>query len=291
MVWDTKTGKLLKSIRGDDWMVNSVAFSPDNEHLTIGGHMDHTVKIYNLASGALMNTFPSDKRSINSVSYSPDGKNILLSTGVSDLNNSKGEIKLRDASTGLEVVSFANDGQVVNSCSFSHDGRYIVSGSSDNAIKIWDAITGLKLKQLEGINARINKVEFSSDDKKIVSSSDDGTMKITDVETGNWIAFIGNVDDSKWLVYTSDFYWDGSQNCGDLVTMVKGSNCWNIDQFALKNNRPDILLERLGMDDKEQMTHFNKQYEKRLKRLGVKKEELSTEYSVPNSKIIETKTI
>jgi len=39
---------------------------------------------------------------------------------------------------------------------------------------------------------------------------------------------------------------------------------WNIDQFAVKNNRPDIILQRLGSENEEQIQNFYMQYIKRL---------------------------
>jgi hypothetical protein len=35
-----------------------------------------------------------------------------------------------------------------------------------------------------------------------------------------------------------------------MIAMVQGMNVWNIDQCAVRNNRPDIIVKRLGLNEK-----------------------------------------
>ena len=46
-VWDSHTGKLVRSFRGHTGLVSSLAFSPDGRRL-ISGSRDHTVKVWDL---------------------------------------------------------------------------------------------------------------------------------------------------------------------------------------------------------------------------------------------------
>jgi len=150
----------------------------------------------------------------------------------------------------------------------SPEGKYIISGSFDGDMKLWDIASGREIRTLHGHRGQIRSVSFSSDGKYAVSGADDGTLRIWNVSTGQWTAYMQNSDNSKWLIFNSDGYWDSSAAGGDLVAMVSGIDCWNIDQFAVVNNRPDLILSGLPGKDNAFIAHYKNQYLKRLKKLG-----------------------
>ncbi len=89
-------------------------------------------------------------------------------------------------------------------------------------------------------------------------------------------------------MFTSDGYWDGSRNSGNLVAMVKGMEGFAIDQFAVKNNRPDIIMKRMGLGTPELIDHYHKLYLRRLRRLGLTEDMLSDDLHVPETAITES---
>jgi len=95
-------------------------------------------------------------------------------------------------------------------------------------------------------------------------------------------------DSDDWLIFTNDGYWDSSRNGGELVAMVQGMDVWNIDQFAVRNNRPDIILQRLGSDNQELIDNFYSQYQKRLTRLGLTEADILGSYDTPEAEILES---
>ena len=46
-IWDSRTGKLVRSFRGHTGLVSSLAFSPDGRRL-VSGSRDTTVKVWDL---------------------------------------------------------------------------------------------------------------------------------------------------------------------------------------------------------------------------------------------------
>ncbi len=71
--------------------------------------------------------------------------------------------------------------------------------------------------------------------------------------------------------------------------MVKGLTAFGVDQFANKNNRPDILLKRIGLVGSGLIGHYSNQYKKRLRRSGFSEEQLKSDFHFPEVKILETK--
>ena len=68
--------------------------------------------------------------------------------------------------------------------------------------------------------------------------------------------------------------------------MVSGLVPFNIDQFAAKFNRPDIILKKIGSTNQELMNHFKNQYLKRLRRMNLSEKELLADLHVPKAIIV-----
>lgn len=178
----------------------------------------------------------------------------------------------------------AHTGSVI-SVAYHPNGKEIATGSTDRQIKIWDIESGRYLRALRGHTGEVTQLSFTADGKFLISGSRDGTAKVWNLQTSKCITF--SASGEQWIVYTEDGYWDGSEGCENLVAIVRGLDVWNIDQFAAKNNRPDIILQNLGYASSEEVMYFQKQYQKRLKRLEVKNEKVLSEGELPVTRILE----
>lgn len=213
---------------------------------------------------------------ISSIAVSPDGRYIL--TGGSDT------LSLRENGTFKVIKKFDGPG---SSISFSPDCKRVVSSRYPSSIDLWDVSNGKIIKSFN--TGSYPEVKFAPDGKNLISMSTQGEIEFWDVETGNSIKFFISDDQKEWLIISNDGYWDASPNGGKLIAVVNGMDCWNIDQFAVKNNRPDILLQRVGSTNKDLIAHYNNQYKKRLKKLGLTENQLTNDYSVPIARITENK--
>ncbi len=137
---------------------------------------------------------------------------------------------------------------------------------------------------MEGLEHVPLKVFFSGDDKMVYACMGAGMqIRRWKPESGvsdNLIAAAG-----EWIHYTPDGYWDGSPSSGKLVAMSRGLEAFGIDQFALKNNRPDLILESMGLGTKELIEHYYQQYLKRLSKSGMSESDLSGDLHVPEAVI------
>ena len=143
------------------------------------------------------------------------------------------------------------------------NGKYIagIGERFPNVIKLWD-FNGRPLKTLKMPVDEIADICFSSDGKSITGLSLDGTIAKWNLETGDYMMLLSIGD--EWVMYTPDGYFDSSRRGGELVSMVSGLTAFSLDQFALRFNRPDIVLKRLDYPRNETIRYFHLQYIKRL---------------------------
>ncbi len=281
-LWDVARGIEVRSFIGHIEAISSIAYSPDGKYV-LSGSNDKTIRLWDAASGIEVRSFIGHIEAISSVAYSPDGKYVL--SGSNDKT-----IRLWDVASGKEVRSFIGHSGAISSITFSPDGKYVLSGSWDNTIKLWDTLTGKVIKSLFGNSFKVDLAVFSPDNRYIISSQSDGTTRIWNISTGAWVAFMSHSNGKDWLIFDSDGYWDASRHGGDLVAMVSGMDCWNIDQFAIENNRPDLILAKLPNADKNLISEYNRQYKKRIAKLeklyGIKESDLTSDMHVPKAEIL-----
>jgi WD40 repeat protein len=74
------TGQLLRTLKGHNEAVLSVAISPDGQTI-VSGSGDRTIKIWRLATGELLHTLTGHSDVVYAVAISRDGKTIISGSG------------------------------------------------------------------------------------------------------------------------------------------------------------------------------------------------------------------
>ncbi len=245
--WQRQTHLELRTLRGHESTVRSVAFSPDGRQI-LTGSQDNTAKVWHAETGSELLTLKGHTGSVLSGAFSPDGRRIV--TGSFD-----GIAKVWDAASGRELLTlkghkaydFSGEMHPANgwirapltfhigsvlSVAFSPDGRRIVTGSNDKTAKVWDSETGRELRTLN-CPGGVRSVAFSQDARRIVTGLPDNTAKVWDMESDrelltlkghtrqiNSIAFS---PDGRRIVTGSDDrtakVWD-VKNGGELLTLM-----------------------------------------------------------------------
>jgi WD40 repeat protein len=229
-LWETATGRLLRTFVGHSDYVTSVAFSPDGTRLLSGGYIDDkTVKLWDAASGKLIRTWEAHGSGVEAVAFSPDGTH-LLSAGseyVAAHRATVGRLKLWDAASGQLIRIFEGHSnsvtRPVTSAAFSPDGKTLLSGSGDKTLKLWDIANGQVIHTFAGHANEVTSVAFSPDGMRVLSGSQDQTLKLWDVVSGqlvrtferpdNWVRSVAFSPDGTRLVSASPGgfrLWDAS---------------------------------------------------------------------------------
>ncbi|MBK6836391.1 MAG: caspase family protein [Bacteroidetes bacterium] len=188
----------------------------------------------------------------------------------------------------------------------SPDGKRMISGGYDQTMRIWDLTkvsNTVKLlppdKILPATKATYKKlfpnfdIETSEGIEKIYNAlRDNGAMTtlswfLCEPRTYEPIASVFIGADNEWVMWSNDGYFTssrkGSRYIGFHVNQGsdKEAKFYPFEQFDLKLNRPDIIYERLALGDKEYSEMLLAAHNKRVKKMGMKEEDLSGDMHVP----------
>jgi WD40 repeat protein len=164
---------------GDDEF-NSVAFSPDGQHLAAACR-DKTVKVWDLKTGQVL-TLRGHEKDVFSVAFSAtDGRRLASAS------NDK-TVRVWDLTTRTELFSPlpGRETQIVGmsqSVTFSSDGRWLAATSEGDSVRVWDATTGQLRHTLPGHEARAC-LAFSPNGRLLASGNAFGIVRIWDAQTG-----------------------------------------------------------------------------------------------------------
>jgi WD40 repeat protein len=142
MLWDVKTGKVVKTLEGHQNSVKDLTFSNDSRFLA-SASSDKSARIWNVETGETVKILETKtpiavsyspkpvnwKMPVTAVAFSPDGKILAVATGRA--------IHLWEVSTGNQLRTLEGHSQSVTSAVFLPDGRSLASGSLDGTVRLW----------------------------------------------------------------------------------------------------------------------------------------------------------
>jgi WD40 repeat protein len=121
-VWDTASGRELRTFTGHTSYVNLVAVSPDGRHAL--SKAKNEMKLWDIATCRETRSFEPPMEMCSDIAFSPDGKYVLA------VANS---VRIWETATGRAVQTIRGNAK---SAMFSPDGRFILTGNSDGTIKL-----------------------------------------------------------------------------------------------------------------------------------------------------------
>ncbi len=186
--------------------------------------------------------------------------------------------------TGKRVFSTIIDSSYsVLAFEVSPDNRLIAFGTlPHNDIHVYALQTGQFVCRLQGHTGFLTKIAFSDDGKRLLSSSGfDGSKRLWNLETGKEMVALISTDEKDYAIVTPQNYYYATKGAQKFIHFVKGQEIFPFEQFDLKYNRPDIIIESMEASNQDLKEPFYRAYLKRLQRLGYSEDMLSGEFHLP----------
>jgi uncharacterized protein YecT (DUF1311 family)/uncharacterized caspase-like protein len=128
---------------------------------------------------------------------------------------------------------------------------------------------------------------FAVDGNYILASTDVSELKVglwDKKSTNKIVDFYFGVSNGLAVV-TPDAFFTYNKEGSKLVAFHLGNRAFPLEQFDLRLNRPDIVLERLGAP-KEAIETAKSLRDKRMKRMGVTEDMLKPDFHLPELQIV-----
>lgn len=208
------------------------------------------------------------------------------------INDGVGLLSLKDLRYTQTLSAQLREWETLTRCEVLPDGT-IVAGTSQGTLNFWNQGETMASRQERVHHAEITSITLSNDSTRMFTADEAGQITIWDARSLQPIVYIYHVDDTEspeYIILTPDHYYKSTPDISKYINFVKDGQPYAFEQFDLRNNRPDIVLSRLG-GDPDEIEILNKAWKKRLRRAGISEESLSSDYHVPTTTVVNRNTI
>jgi hypothetical protein len=163
-------------------------------------------------------------------------------------------------------------------------GVSTIGASSSRALSEWTMPQALDRWSVQAIQ----RAAFAPSSGKLYRGADDGSIFLLDYSKDGAVKKVARifVQNLAGPVFVTPDNFFASPSAGNgIVHFSDGIKAYPFEQFDLRLNRPDIVLERLGAPA-EAVAIAKQLREKRLKRMGVTEEMLKPDLHVPELEIV-----
>jgi WD40 repeat protein len=138
-VFDTDSGKLVKSLSGHTHYVLGVGWKPDGHSLASSG-ADKAVKLWSFPAGEQKKSIEGFTKEVTSVRFVGAGEMLVASS------DTKVRLLRED---GSAVRDFVAGKGLIFSAAATPDAQLLLSGGQDSVLRVWNTATGKNLFSLE----------------------------------------------------------------------------------------------------------------------------------------------
>lgn len=291
-LWDAQTGQWVKTLVAPDWQVGyspdsqplmfGLQISPDGKTLAASDDKHESLQLYDLDTGTPEGSLTGAADFIQCLAFRGDGK--VIAAG-----DHSGKVTLWDCRSRVRLNQLQAHVGGVSAIAFSQDGSLLLTGGDDDSlIKVWDASTAALRQILSDHTGSITSIAVLLDGNRFLSTSYDGAAKLWQFDRPGAIATFVPIGADDYAIVTPDGYYSISRGAYYGVAFRVGLHAYPFEQFDLRLNRPDKVLEALGSTDTRLIDQYRAAYESRLEALGFTEQELGGDFHLPSCTITST---
>jgi Tol biopolymer transport system component len=134
-IWDTRTGKVVRTLPSFRGMVDNEAVSDDGKQIVMtrihpGGAMGE-IKVFDMATGAVIVAMRAHANLVGRPAFSPDGRRLAWV-------ESDNIVVVADIADAREAFAFRSHSQRITHLVFRPDGHRLASSAWDGTLRVWD---------------------------------------------------------------------------------------------------------------------------------------------------------
>lgn len=256
------------------FIADSFAVHPREQILALKG-LGRQIFLYDLVSGQQLPSL--EKEQTSDMAFSPDGD--LLASSTEALIHlwdwRKGEIKQTLQGAKGKLVRIA----------FSRSGKFVIGATLSGTVEVWDALTA---KNVVALTARLegsNAISLSANDLAATATTD-GKIVLWKLASGEQIATLVSTESEGYVIATSGNHYLATKGALSSIAFRLGNRAYPFDQFDIKLNRPDIVLQNLGAKHPRLIEGYRRMFHWRLSKMKWIEEQLTDEPHLPEVNII-----
>jgi len=213
---------------------------------------------------------------IRQVVFSADGRRLytLEAAGTGEWDVQSGNEIPGATKSPLQASVFTSGGLAIASGGIAAQGF-------GNQVRVWNLSTQQEVARLAGHTSDVTSVAYVPGERLLLSGSRDGTVIVWSVAERKQLAQLIGLGASDYFTVTPDSYYRTSRRGISGVAFRSEDRFYPFEQFDLRFNRPDIILERLGMTPPEVVRSYRMAYERRLKKMGLTEQMLGGQLQLP----------